>query len=132
MKLPPAAADTILLYSLFKKSDEGKPTCDFTNQKVWILIWATLNILAVVGLLVALGNDYYHLHLVDGCLYLGWYSWLGFWAMLHEPVHFVVFLLLVATIPTEIYTLATVFVLYAYLKEAYIDVDIAILVLKLS
>ena len=59
MKLPPAAADTILLYSLFKKSDEGKPTCDFTNQKVWILIWATLNILAVVGLLVALGNDYY-------------------------------------------------------------------------
>ena len=59
MKLPPAAADTILLYSLFKKSDEGKPSCDFTNQKVWILIWATLNILAVVGLLVALGNDYY-------------------------------------------------------------------------
>ena len=55
MKLPPAAADTILLYSLFKKSDEGKPSCDFTNQKVWILIWATLNILAVVGLLVALG-----------------------------------------------------------------------------
>ena len=46
--------------------------------------------------------------------------------MLHEPVHFVVFLILVATIPTEIYTLATVFVLYAYLKEAYIDVDIAI------
>jgi len=114
MKLHPAAADTILLYSLFKKSDEGKPTCDFTNQKVWILIWATLNILAVVGLLVA----------------LGWYSWLGFWAMLHEPVHFVVFLILVATIPTEIYTLATVFVLYAYLKEAYIDVDIAILLLK--
>ena len=59
MKLPPAAADTILLYSLFKKSDEGKPSCDFTNQKVWILIWATLNILAVVGLLVALCNDYY-------------------------------------------------------------------------
>ena len=52
--------------------------------------------------------------------------------MLHEPVHFVVFLILVSTIPTEIYTLATVFVLYAYLKEAYIDVDIAILVLKVS
>ena len=75
MKLPPAAADTILLYSLFKKSDEGKPSCDFTNQKVWILIWATLNILAVVGLLVALGNDYYILPssptaflLVDECL----------------------------------------------------------------
>ena len=63
MKLPPAA-DTILLYSLFKKSDEGKPSCDFTNQKVWILIWATLNILAVVGLLVALGNDHYHLALL--------------------------------------------------------------------
>ena len=62
----------------------------------------------------------------------GWYSWLGFWAMLHEPVHFVVFLILVATIPTEIYTLATVFVLYAYLKEAYIDVDIAIVMLKVS
>ena len=52
----------------------------------------------------------------------GWFSWLGFWAMLHEPVHFVVFLLLLIIIPLECYSVFIVFALYTYLKEAYIDV----------
>ena len=55
-------------------------------------------------------------------LIAGWFSWLGFWAMLHEPVHFVVFLLLLAITPLECYTAFIVFALYTYLKEAYIDV----------
>ena len=55
---------------------------------------------------------------------LGWYSWLGFWAMLHEPVHFVVFLIIVSILPLEIYLVFLIFVLYTYLKEAYIDVGI--------
>ena len=50
------SADFILLLSLFKKTTEGKPSCDFANQKVWICIWEVLNIVAIVGLIVALGN----------------------------------------------------------------------------
>ena len=53
----------------------------------------------------------------------GWYSWLGFWAMLHVPVHFVVFLILLLIIPLEIYLVFLIFVLSKYLKEAYIDVS---------
>jgi len=52
---------------------------------------------------------------------LGWFSWLGFWAMLHVPVHFVVFLILLIIIPIKAYTCFIVFALYTYLKEAYID-----------
>jgi len=99
------AGDIILLFSLFKQTEEAKPACDFLNQKVWIFIWEILNILAIIGLIAA----------------LGWFSWLGFWAMLHEPVHFVVFLLLLAITPLECYTAFIVFALYTYLKEAYID-----------
>lgn len=53
----------------------------------------------------------------------GWYSWLGFWAMLHVPVHFVVFLILLLIIPVEVYLVFLIFVLSEYLKEAYIDVS---------
>ena len=55
-------------------------------------------------------------------LMAGWFSWLGFWAMLHVPVHFVVFLILLLIIPLKAYTCFIVFALYTYLKEAYIDV----------
>ena len=49
--------------------------------------------------------------------------------MLHEPVHFVVFLLLLAITPLECYTAFIVFALYTYLKEAYIDVTPAKMVI---
>ena len=42
--------------------------------------------------------------------------------MLHVPVHFVVFLILLIIIPIKAYTCFIVFALYTYLKEAYIDV----------
>ena len=42
--------------------------------------------------------------------------------MLHVPVHFVVFLILLVIIPIKAYTCFIVFALYTYLKEAYIDV----------
>ena len=45
--------------------------------------------------------------------------------MLHEPVHFVVFLIIVIILPLEIYLVLLIFVLYTYLKEAYIDVSIS-------
>lgn len=45
--------------------------------------------------------------------------------MLHEPVHFVVFLIIVSILPLEIYLVLLIFVLYTYLKEAYIDVSIS-------
>ena len=51
--------DIILLFSLFKQSSEGKPACDFLNQKVWIIIWEILNILAIIALSVALGKSQY-------------------------------------------------------------------------
>ena len=116
-------ADVILLLSLFKKNSEGKPSCDFPNQKVWIYIWEVLNILAIVGLVVALGKIFYRK--IKKWLFSqkGWYSWLGFWAMLHVPVHFVVFLILLLIIPLEIYLVFLIFVLSKYLKEAYIDVS---------
>ena len=53
---PPFPADFLLIYSLFWKTDDGKPSCDFTNQKVWIIIWQSLNVLGEVGLLAALGE----------------------------------------------------------------------------
>ena len=43
--------------------------------------------------------------------------------MLHDPVHFVVFLIILAILPLELYLLFLIFVLYTYLKEAYIDVS---------
>ena len=59
MRMSSPIADVILLLSLFKKNSEGKPSCDFPNQKVWIYIWEVLNILAIVGLVVALGIIFY-------------------------------------------------------------------------
>ena len=44
--------------------------------------------------------------------------------MLHVPVHFVVFLILLLIIPLKAYTCFIVFALYTYLKEAYIDVKL--------
>jgi len=98
-------ADFLLVYSLFWKAIDGKPVCDFTNQKVWVIIWQIMNLLGVLGVGVA----------------LGWYLTFGFWAMLHEPVHFVVFLILAAILPLMLYTAFIILALYNYLKEAYID-----------
>ena len=127
------SADVILLYSLFIKTNDGKPGCDFSNQKVWIWIWEIINILAIVGLIIALGelDILFSLKLKSKQKklksitknFLGWYCWLGFWAMLHDPVHFVVFLIIVTILPLSIYLVFFVFVLYTYLKEAYIDVS---------
>jgi len=99
------AADFLLVYSLFWKAIDGKPVCDFTNQKVWVIMWQIMNLLGVLGVGVA----------------LGWYLTFGFWAMLHEPVHFVVFLILAAILPLMLYTAFIILALYNYLKEAYID-----------
>ena len=49
-------ADFLLIWSLNRRSDEGKFLCDFSSQKVWILLWQVMNILGVCGLVVALGE----------------------------------------------------------------------------
>ena len=89
---------------------------------MWIYIWEVLNLLAIVGLVVALGKIFYRGN-KGKVIFTGWYSWLGFWAMLHDPVHFVVFLILLLIIPVEVYLVFLIFVLSKYLKEAYIDVS---------
>ena len=48
--------DIILYFSLFHQSSQGKPDCDFLNQKVWIYIWEILNLLGLLALMVALGE----------------------------------------------------------------------------
>merc|ERR1712080_593857 len=99
-------ADFLVIYSLFWKKDDGKPSCDFTNQKVWIFIWQVLNIFGILGL----------------CAALVWYlEWLKLWGMLHTPVHFVVFLIILCMVPVMVCTSFVLLGLYRRLKEAYID-----------
>ena len=50
-------ADCLLLWSLNRRTQEGKFLCDFSSQKVWIFIWQIINILGVIGLVVALGES---------------------------------------------------------------------------
>merc|ERR1712032_1696287 len=98
--------DISLLVSLFRLSEEGKYTIDFPNQRVWIIIWQVANGIAVAGLIAAL------------CWYL---LALGSWAMLYEPVHFAVFLIICCLLPLLIYISFILVGFYIYLKEAYIE-----------
>merc|ERR1719499_1614291 len=99
------AADFLLLWSLNRRTDEGRFLCDFTSQKVWIIMWQVFNLVGVVGLIVA----------------LGWFLNLGFWSMLHDPIHFAVFLIICFLLPILLYTSCIHQALYNTLKEAYID-----------
>ena len=99
--------DVSLLVSLFRVSDDGKFTIDFPNQRVWITIWQVANVVALLGLIAAL------------CWYL---LALGAWAMLYEPIHFAVFLIICFLIPLLIYISYVLVGFYIYLKEAYIEV----------
>merc|ERR1711953_697745 len=99
-------ADFLLIWSLNRRSEEGKFLCDFSSQKVWILLWQVMNILGVCGLVVA----------------LVWYLLsLGFWSMLYDPIHFAVFLIISFLLPTLLYTSYILQGLYLILGEAYID-----------
>jgi len=100
------AGDISLLVSLFRLSEEGKYTIDFPNQRVWIIIWQVANGIAVAGLIAAL------------CWYL---LALGSWAMLYEPVHFAVFLIICCLLPLLLYVSFILVGFYIYLKEAYIE-----------
>ena len=55
---------------------------------------------------------------------LGWYLNLGVWAMLHDPIHFTVFIIICTLLPILGYTAIIMLSLYNTLKEAYIDVSI--------
>jgi len=102
------AADFLLLYSIFwsrAKSAGGNSDCEYPMQKVWMVMWQVLNLIAIIGLLVA----------------LGWYCHFGMWAMLHVPVHFVVFLIICLLVPLLIYTAVCLYSLQVFLREQYID-----------
>merc|ERR1712059_94465 len=100
------AGDISLLVSLFRKNEDGKYIIDFNNQKVWMIIWQVANILAVLGLIAA----------------LFWYLlFLGVWAMMHEPVHFAVFLIICFLLPLLLYISFILLGFYTYLKEAFIE-----------
>ena len=48
--------DFLLLWSLNRRTSEGKFLCDFTSQKVWIILWQILNVIGIVGLLILIGQ----------------------------------------------------------------------------
>jgi len=98
------SADVLVLYSVFWKGDKNED-CEYPNQRIWLGIWQVLNILAVLGLIIA----------------IGWYINLGTWAMLHEPIHFVVFILIMVLAVVLVYTGVVVYALAVSLRELYID-----------
>jgi len=99
------AADVLVLYVLFWRGKDGKPDCDFPNQKVWLIIWQVMNVFAIIGLIIA----------------IVWFSLLGMWAMLHVPVHFALYIIIIILTILLIYTAIILIALFTYLKEAYID-----------
>ena len=48
------SGDFLLLWSLNRRTSEGKFLCDFTSQKVWIILWQIMNIIGIIGLIVAM------------------------------------------------------------------------------
>ena len=79
-------------------------TCDFKTQKVWIFIWLSMNVVAFIGLLVALGL----------------FGDLGWWSMTHEPIHVGVFFMILILLILLIYGHLIVVTVYLVLKDAWI------------
>ena len=44
-------------------------------------------------------------------LVVGWYMHLGMWAMTHDPIHLITFLLVLAIMPVLVYTGESYFIL---------------------
>jgi len=99
------AADFLVLYSVFWKGDKTED-CAYPNQKVWIIVWQTINIIAIIGLITA----------------IVWYVvYLTFWGMTHEPIHLVVFIIISVLVPILVYTAVIMYALTLFLREQYID-----------
>jgi len=112
------AADVLLLYTIFgsglknikeddsSNSQEIEPACDFKSQKIWIFIWLILNVVAILGLLVALGL----------------FADLGWWSMTYDPkgIHVLMFFMVLILSVLLIYGQLVVVTLYLLLKDAWI------------
>jgi len=112
------AADVLLLYTIFgsglknikeddsSNSQEIEPACDFKSQKIWIFIWLILNVVAIIGLLVALGL----------------FADLGWWSMTYDPkgIHVLMFFMVLILSVLLIYGQLVVVTLYLLLKDAWI------------
>ncbi len=113
------AADLLLLYTIFGSGlkflnednlqasgsgGENSVTCDFKTQKIWLFIWLTLNVLAMLGLLVAIGL----------------FADLGWWSMTYQAIHVVVFFMILILLSLLIYGQLIVVTLYLLLKDAWV------------
>lgn len=101
------AADFSILYIIGSrnKQNENITPCLFPEVKIWIIIWQIMNVFALVGLFVAIGL----------------FSNLGMWAMLHEPIHFALFIIIILLSLCLLYNALLLYTLYRYLQEAYFD-----------
>jgi len=115
------AVDVLLLYTIFGsglksiKEDESSNSqevdqevqCDFKSQKIWIFIWLILNVVAIIGLIVAF------------CLFL---TKLGWWSMTYDPkgIQVPMFFMVLILLVLLIYGQLTVVTLYLLLKDAWI------------
>lgn len=115
------AADGLLLHAVFGafsrngslRSDdeedgaqaEDDSQCDFKTQRVWIFVWLALNIVALIGLVIAIGL----------------FGDLGTWAMSHQPIHFALFIWIIILSALLIYTHFIITALYMYLKDAWLQ-----------
>ncbi|XP_023338520.1 uncharacterized protein LOC111709144 [Eurytemora carolleeae] len=98
------SADFLILYTVFWKGEKNDD-CEYPTQRIWIILWQAMNAFAIIGLLVA----------------IGWFSNLGTWAMLHDPIHFVVFILIIILDILLIYTGLIIYTLSLFLHETYLD-----------
>ena len=84
-----------------------------------------MNIIGIIGLLVAMGEQQTFAKLKIKLLLSGWYLIaLGFWSMLYDPIHFAAFMIILFLLPVLLYTSYVLYGLYLMLSEAYIDVSI--------
>ena len=88
-----------------KNVEDDEAHCDFKTQRIWIFIWIILNVIGLVGLLTAIGL----------------FAALGTWAMLHQPIHFALFIWIIILAILLVYTHLIVTTLYIYLKDAWLQ-----------
>lgn len=86
-------------------NDEEEDTaCPFPTQRIWIISWMVMNILAIIGLGVAIGL----------------FANLGFWSMSHQPIHLALFAFIVVLVILLIYAEVIIITLYMILKDSYL------------
>ena len=84
--------------------DNGSKRWEFPTLKIWILGWLVMDVVAVVGLGVAIGL----------------FADLGTWAMSHEPIHMALFVTIIVLEVLLIYTGVIIGALFIMLKDQWL------------